>query len=102
MAAPLTNMERQVFDRIKAKAVSQLTYKNETSCDAETVALLIAWLNEYYHGRNVHFGLLKEPGLDLGTFPAPEVDKTFLFCRHQDVWSVAYIKRQPHCVIVGI
>ena len=93
-------MERQAFDSIKAKAVFQLTYKHETSCDAETVALLIAWLNEHYRGRNVHFGLLGEPGLDLGTFPAPEVDKTFLFRRHRGIWSVAYIRRRPHHVIM--
>ena len=93
-------MERQAFDSIKAKAVFQLTYKHETSCDAETVALLIAWLNEHYRGRNVHFGLLGEPGLDLGTFPAPEVDKTFLFRRHRGIWSVAYIGRRPHHVIM--
>ncbi|KAK3897468.1 hypothetical protein C8A05DRAFT_38982 [Staphylotrichum tortipilum] len=100
MAAPLANMERQAFDRIKAKAAFQLTYKNETSYDAETVALLIAWLNEHYCGRNAYFGLLEEPGLDLGTFPAPEVDETFLFRQYQGIWSVAYVKRQPHHVII--
>jgi len=38
--------------------VFQPTYDNRTSCDAETIALLIAWLNECYGGQSVHFALL--------------------------------------------
>jgi hypothetical protein len=81
--------------------VSQLTYGNDENCDIETIALLIAWLNDYYRGQDVYFALLGAPSWDLEAFPAPpQVKKTFLFQQHQGIWSVAYVKSRPDQVIM--
>jgi hypothetical protein len=93
-------MELQAFERVKAKAVSQLTYGNNENCDTETMALEIAWLNDRYRDKSVYFALLGAPGLDLEAFPAPQVKKTFLFQQHQGIWSVACVKRRPDEVIM--
>ncbi|KAK4031510.1 hypothetical protein C8A01DRAFT_21275, partial [Parachaetomium inaequale] len=67
------------FERIRAKAMPQLTYGNNQNCDTETMVLEIAWLNDCYRGQDVYFALLGAPGLDLEAFPAPLVEKIFLF-----------------------
>ncbi|KAH6618335.1 hypothetical protein B0J18DRAFT_276290 [Chaetomium sp. MPI-SDFR-AT-0129] len=64
------------------------------------MALQIAWLNDRYSSESVYFALLGAPGLDLEAFPAPQVKKTFLFLQHEEVWSVACVKRWPDQVIL--
>jgi hypothetical protein len=51
-------LESQEFESVKDKAVSQLTYRNDENCDAETIALEIAWPNDCYRGQGVYFALL--------------------------------------------
>lgn len=80
--------------------MSQLTYGNDENCDAETMALEIAWLNDRYRGQGAYFALLGAPGFDLEAFPAPQIKKTFLFHQHQGIWSVACVKRRPDQVIM--
>lgn len=97
-------MELRAFERVKAKAVSQFTYRDDENsdenCNTETIALKIAWLNDRYRGQGLYFALLGAPGLDLEAFPVPQVKKTFLFQQHQGIWSVAYIKRRPDQVVM--
>ncbi len=93
-------MEPQTFKRVKDKAESQLTYRNNKNCNAETIALQIAWLNDRYRDQGVYFALFRAQGLDLEAFPAPQVKKTLLFYQHQGIWSVAYVKRRPDQVIM--
>ncbi|KAJ4288306.1 hypothetical protein N0V88_007344 [Collariella sp. IMI 366227] len=100
MAPPFTGIKPEKFKRVKAKAVSQLIYRNDKNCDTETMALEIAWLNDCYRGQGVYFALLGAPGLDLEAFPAPQVKKTFLFQQHEEIWSVACVERWPEQVIM--
>ena len=86
-------MDEQEFARIKAKAMAQSDDNNMTHSDNETMALQISWLNSRYRGQGAYFALLDEPGLGLETFPVPDGYLVFLFRRHQQVWSVARVKR---------
>ncbi|KAJ4286022.1 hypothetical protein N0V88_008137 [Collariella sp. IMI 366227] len=88
-------MGRERFEHIKGKAMQQLSFDNPTRCDTETMALMVACLNHQYRGNSVYFALLDTPGMDTATFPAPDVDKVFLFYRHDNgFWSVACIARR--------
>ncbi len=40
------------------------------------------------------------PGLDLGSFPAPEVSNTFLFRQSSGFWSVARVGRRTHHIVM--
>ncbi|KAL2015040.1 hypothetical protein VTK56DRAFT_6432 [Thermocarpiscus australiensis] len=103
MAAPLIGMDRDRFERIKAKAKQQLDDDDSrAACDAETMALQIAWLNRQYqpkqkqaNNEGVYFALLNTPGMDIAAFPPHDVEEGFLFYQHHGgIWSVAYITRR--------
>ncbi|KAJ4307331.1 hypothetical protein N0V88_000714 [Collariella sp. IMI 366227] len=51
MAPPFTPEDTEEFERVKAKAVSQLIYRNDENSDTQTMALKIAWLNDCYRGQ---------------------------------------------------
>jgi hypothetical protein len=88
-------MDREGFERIKAKAKQQLSFDNPMHCDTENMALMVACLNHKYRGESVYFALLDTPGMNTAAFPAPDVDKVCLFYRHNNgFWSVAYIARR--------
>lgn len=74
-------MDRERFERIKDKAMQQLSSHNPTCCDTESMALMVACLNHQYRGNSVYFTLLDTPSMDTTTFPVPDVDKVFLFLR---------------------
>ncbi|KAL2016048.1 hypothetical protein VTK56DRAFT_4314 [Thermocarpiscus australiensis] len=100
MASPLIGMDRETFERIKTKAIFQLDWRNDTNCDAETMALQIAWLNRRYYNRYTWFALLDAPDLDVTAFQVPRVHKTFLFHEHQGIWSVALLQRGSSRIIM--
>ena len=54
-------------------------------CDTETIALMVvACLNHKYRDKRVYFALLNTPGIDIATIPTLDVDKVFLFYRHNN------------------
>ncbi|KAK4148886.1 hypothetical protein C8A00DRAFT_38522 [Chaetomidium leptoderma] len=85
MAAPLANMDRERFEHIiKNKATQQLSFDNPMRYDTETMTLMAACLNHQCRGNSIYFALLNTPGMDTATFPTPDVDKMFLFYRHEN------------------
>ncbi|GAB1312092.1 hypothetical protein MFIFM68171_02302 [Madurella fahalii] len=94
MAAPLVGIDEVNFSRIRAKAKYQLEIEADQHCDAETMALQIAWLNRRYNPK-AFFGLLNAQGLDVTACTVPKVEDTFLFHRNDvdKVWSVAHFSR---------
>lgn len=89
-------MEEDQFLAIVRKARAQVKVENDTSFDTETMALMVACLNRHFDNRRAYFALVDAPGLDIAAFPAQAHHKEiFIFHQHNDVWSVAYVNRQP-------